>query len=131
VNAFIESINNRTKTELIKIFNKLEKYWETQEFLTGSGYSGATKLILRLLKESYLVLVSERVPRDFLPALTMISFFAIIAERIWYRCALALIVLFSLILIRSVVFMHEKQKTHLGSASSVDVLALYSFIWNL
>lgn len=104
---------------------------ETQEFLTGSGYQVQQAHIAIAKGELFGVGIGKSSQRDFLPAPYNDFIFAIIAEEYGIAGALALIVLFSLILIRGVVFIARKAEDTLGSLLAVGctlTIVLYGFV---
>tara|TARA_R110000868_G_scaffold259361_3_gene517220 strand:+ start:50207 stop:51397 length:1191 start_codon:yes stop_codon:yes gene_type:complete len=104
---------------------------ETQEFLTGSGYQAQQAHIAIAKGEFFGVGIGKSSQRDFLPAPYNDFIFAIIAEEYGIAGALALIVLFSLILIRGVVYIARKAEDTLGSLLAVGctlTIVLYGFV---
>ena len=104
---------------------------ETDEFLTGQGYQAQQAHIAIAKGELLGVGIGKSSQRDFLPAPYNDFIFAIIAEEYGILGAMALIVLFSLILIRGVVFIARKAEDTLGSLLAVGctlTIVLYGFV---
>lgn len=104
---------------------------ETQEFLTGSGYQAQQAHIAIAKGEFMGVGIGKSSQRDFLPAPYNDFIFAIIAEEYGIFGAMSLILLFSLILIRGVVYIARKAEDTLGSLLAVGctlTIVLYGFV---
>jgi cell division protein FtsW len=104
---------------------------ETEEFLTGSGYQ-AQQAHIAIAKGEFLgVGIGKSTQRDFLPAPYNDFIFAIIAEEYGIFGAMSLIVIFSLILIRGVVFIARKAEDTLGALLAIGctlTIVLYGFV---
>jgi len=104
---------------------------ETEEFLTGSGYQ-AQQAHIAIAKGEFLgVGIGKSTQRDFLPAPYNDFIFAIIAEEYGIFGAMSLIVIFSLILIRGVVFIARRAEDTLGALLAVGctlTIVLYGFV---
>ena len=104
---------------------------ETGKFLTGSGYQAQQAHIAIAKGELMGVGIGKSSQRDFLPAPYNDFIFAIIAEEYGMMGAMALIVLFSLILIRGVVYIARKAEDTLGSLLAIGctlTIVLYGFV---
>lgn len=104
---------------------------ETEEFLTGSGYQAQQAHIAIAKGEFFGVGIGKSTQRDFLPAPYNDFIFAIIAEEYGIFGAMSLIVIFSLILIRGVVFIARKSEDTLGALLAVGctlTIVLYGFV---
>ena len=104
---------------------------ETEEFLTGQGYQAQQAHIAIAKGELLGVGIGKSSQRDFLPAPYNDFIFAIIAEEYGIAGAMALIVLFSLILIRGLVYIARKAEDTLGSLLAVGctlTIVLYGFV---
>ncbi len=104
---------------------------ETQEFLTGSGYQAQQAHIAIAKGEFFGVGIGKSTQRDFLPAPYNDFIFAIIAEEYGIFGAMSLIVIFSLILIRGVVFIARKAEDTLGALLAIGctlTIVLYGFV---
>lgn len=104
---------------------------ETQEFLTGSGYQAQQAHIAIAKGEFMGVGIGKSSQRDFLPAPYNDFIFAIIAEEYGIFGAMSLILIFSLILIRGVVYIARKAEDTLGSLLAVGctlTIVLYGFV---
>ena len=104
---------------------------ETDQFLTGSGYQAQQAHIAIAKGEMFGVGIGKSTQRDFLPAPYNDFIFAIIAEEYGIAGAMSLIVLFSLILIRGIVFIARKAEDTLGSLLAVGTtltIVLYGFV---
>ncbi len=104
---------------------------ETQEFLTGSGYQAQQAHIAIAKGEIFGVGIGKSTQRDFLPAPYNDFIFAIIAEEYGIFGAMSLIVIFSLILIRGVVFIARKAEDTLGALLAIGctlTIVLYGFV---
>ncbi len=104
---------------------------ETEEFLTGSGYQAQQAHIAIAKGEFFGVGIGKSTQRDFLPAPYNDFIFAIIAEEYGIFGAMSLIVIFSLILIRGVVFIARRAEDSLGALLAVGctlTIVLYGFV---
>ncbi|MEQ9264295.1 MAG: FtsW/RodA/SpoVE family cell cycle protein [Balneolaceae bacterium] len=104
---------------------------ETEEFLTGSGYQAQQAHIAIAKGEFMGVGIGKSSQRDFLPAPYNDFIFAIIAEEYGIFGAMSLILIFSLILIRGVVYIARKAEDTLGSLLAVGctlTIVLYGFV---
>ena len=104
---------------------------ETDEFLTGNGYQAQQAHIAIAKGEMLGVGIGKSTQRDFLPAPYNDFIFAIIAEEYGIIGAMSLIVIFSLILIRGIVFIARKAEDTLGSLLAVGTtltIVLYGFV---
>ena len=124
---------NQSENRMARIDRYLEqiKNIETEEFLTGSGYQAQQAHIAIAKGELLGVGIGKSTQRDFLPAPYNDFIFAIIAEEYGIIGAMSLIVLFSLILIRGVVFIARKAEDTLGSLLAVGTtltIVLYGFV---
>lgn len=107
------------------------KHIETTEFLTGNGYQAQQAHIAIAKGELFGVGIGKSSQRDFLPAPYNDFIFAIIAEEYGITGAMSLIVIFSLILIRGIVFIARKAEDTLGSLLAVGctlTIVLYGFV---
>jgi len=104
---------------------------ETEEFLTGSGYQAQQGHIAIAKGELFGVGIGKSTQRDFLPAPYNDFIFAIIAEEYGIFGAMSLIVIFSLILIRGVVFVARRAEDTLGALLAIGctlTIVLYGFV---
>ena len=104
---------------------------ETEKFLTVDGYQAQQAHIAIAKGEMFGVGIGKSTQRDFLPAPYNDFIFAIIAEEYGIFGAMSLIVLFSLILIRGIVFIARKAEDTLGSLLAVGTtltIVLYGFV---
>jgi cell division protein FtsW len=104
---------------------------ETEEFLTGSGYQAQQAHIAIAKGELFGVGIGKSTQRDFLPAPYNDFIFAIIAEEYGFFGAMSLIVIFSLILIRGIVFIARKSEDTLGALLAVGctlTIVLFGFV---
>lgn len=104
---------------------------ETQEFITGSGYQAQQAHIAIAKGELFGVGIGKSSQRDFLPAPYNDFIFAIITEEYGIAGALVLVILFSMILIRGVVFIARKAEDTLGSLLAVGctlTIVLYGLV---
>lgn len=104
---------------------------ETDEFLPEEGYQAQQAHIAIAKGEMFGVGIGKSTQRDFLPAPYNDFIFAIIAEEYGIFGAMSLIVLFSLILIRGIVFIARKAEDILGSLLAVGTtltIVLYGFV---
>lgn len=104
---------------------------ETEEFLTGSGYQAQQGHIAIAKGELFGVGIGKSTQRDFLPAPYNDFIFAIIAEEYGIFGAMSLIVIFSLILIRGVVFIARRSEDTLGALLAIGctlTIVLYGFV---
>lgn len=104
---------------------------ETDEFLTGSGYQAQQAHIAIAKGELFGVGIGKSTQRDFLPAPYNDFIFAIIAEEYGFFGAMSLIVIFSLILIRGIVFIARKAEDTLGALLAVGctlTIVLFGFV---
>lgn len=123
-----QSANRQDRVE--QYLNQIRNI-ETEEFLTGSGYQAQQAHIAIAKGELLGVGIGKSSQRDFLPAPYNDFIFAIIAEEYGFAGAMMLIVLFSLILIRGVVFIARKAEDTLGSLLAVGctlTIVLYGFV---
>jgi cell division protein FtsW len=125
----INSSGNRQ--ERIDQYLQQVKHIETDEFLTASGYQ-AQQAHIAIAKGEFLgVGIGKSTQRDFLPAPYNDFIFAIIAEEYGILGAMSLLVIFSLILIRGVVFIARNAEDTLGSLLAVGctlTIVLYGFV---
>ncbi len=104
---------------------------ETEKFLTGSGYQAQQAHIAIAKGELFGVGIGKSTQRDFLPAPYNDFIFAIIAEEYGFFGAMSLIVIFSLILIRGIVFIARKAEDTLGALLAVGctlTIVLFGFV---
>lgn len=104
---------------------------ETERILDGTGRQ-AQQAHIAIAKGEFLgVGIGKSTQRDFLPTPYNDFIFAIIAEEYGIAGAMALIALFSLILIRGVVFIARKAEDTLGALLAVGCtlsIVLYGFV---
>lgn len=123
-----QSANRQDRVE--QYLNQIKNI-ETEQFLTGSGYQAQQAHIAIAKGELLGVGIGKSSQRDFLPAPYNDFIFAIIAEEYGFAGAMMLIILFSLILIRGVVFIARKAEDTLGSLLAVGctlTIVLYGFV---
>jgi len=104
---------------------------ETERILDGTGRQAQQAHIAIAKGELLGVGIGKSTQRDFLPTPYNDFIFAIIAEEYGIAGAMALIALFSLILIRGVVFIARKAEDTLGSLLAVGCtlsIVLYGFV---
>lgn len=104
---------------------------ETEKFLTGSGYQAQQAHIAIAKGEMFGVGIGKSTQRDFLPAPYNDFIFAIIAEEYGILGAMSLIIIFSLILIRGIVFIARKAEDTLGALLALGctlTIVLYGFV---
>jgi len=104
---------------------------ETEEFLSDGGYQAQQAHIAIARGELMGVGIGKSSQRDFLPAPYNDFIFAIIAEEYGFFGAMTLIILYSLILIRGVVFIARKAEDTLGALMAVGftlTIVLYGFV---
>lgn len=124
---------NQSATRKDRIDRYIEqiKHIETEKFLTGSGYQAQQAHIAIAKGELLGVGIGKSTQRDFLPAPYNDFIFAIIAEEYGIIGAMSLLVLFSLILIRGVVFIARKAEDTLGMLLALGTtltIVLYGFV---
>ena len=104
---------------------------ETEQFLTHSGYQAQQAHIAIAKGELFGVGIGKSTQRDFLPAPYNDFIFAIIAEEYGIFGAMSLIVIFSLILIRGIIFIARKAEDSLGAFLAIGctlTIVLYGFV---
>lgn len=104
---------------------------ESGQILQGRGYQAQQAHIAIAQGEFFGVGIGKSTQRDFLPAPYNDFIFAIIAEEYGLFGAMMLIFLFTLILIRGIVFIARKAQDHLGSLLAVActlTLVSYGFV---
>jgi cell division protein FtsW len=103
----------------------------SEHILQGSGYQAQQAHIAIAKGELLGVGIGKSAQRDFLPAPYNDFIFAIIAEEYGLVGAMSLILLFTLILIRGVVFIARNAEDHLGSLIAVActlMIVFYGFV---
>lgn len=103
----------------------------SEQIVQGSGYQAQQAHIAIAKGELLGVGIGKSSQRDFLPAPYNDFIFAIIAEEYGLVGAMALIFIFTLILIRGVVFIARNAEDHLGSLLAVActmMIVLYGFV---
>lgn len=117
--------------------NRIEQYMAhvkeipTDEFLQGSGYQAQQAYIAIARGELFGVGIGKSSQRDFLPAPYNDFIFAIIAEEYGLVGAMALILIYTLILFRGIVFIARKAEDNLGTIMAVActlTIVLYGYI---
>lgn len=104
---------------------------ESTEILRGSGYQAQQAHIAIAKGEMFGVGIGKSSQRDFLPAPYNDFIFAIIAEEYGIIGSLILILIFTLILFRGVVFISKNAEDILGSLLAVGctlTIVLYGFV---
>ncbi|MTI87139.1 MAG: cell division protein FtsW [Balneolaceae bacterium] len=104
---------------------------ESEQILQGSGYQAQQAHIAIAQGEFFGVGIGKSTQRDFLPAPYNDFIFAIIAEEYGLAGAMSLIFLFTLILIRGIVFIARNARDYLGSLLAVGctlTLVAYGFV---
>ncbi|WP_020402703.1 FtsW/RodA/SpoVE family cell cycle protein [Gracilimonas tropica] len=103
----------------------------SEHIIQGSGYQAQQAHIAIARGELMGVGIGKSAQRDFLPAPYNDFIFAIIAEEYGLFGAMSLILIFTLILIRGVVFISRKAEDNLGSLLAVActlMIVLYGFV---
>ncbi|MFD2532904.1 FtsW/RodA/SpoVE family cell cycle protein [Gracilimonas halophila] len=103
----------------------------SEQILQGSGYQAQQAHIAIAKGELLGVGIGKSSQRDFLPAPYNDFIFAIIAEEYGLIGAMSLIFIFTLILIRGIVFVARNAEDHLGSLLAVActlTIVLYGFV---
>ena len=103
----------------------------TEKILQGSGYQAQQAHIAIARGELLGVGIGKSAQRDFLPAPYNDFIFAIIAEEYGLLGAMALIFIYTLILIRGIVFIARKAEDNLGMLLAVActlLIVLYGYI---
>tara|TARA_R100000908_G_C3757246_1_gene152088 strand:+ start:7934 stop:9124 length:1191 start_codon:yes stop_codon:yes gene_type:complete len=103
----------------------------SEHIIQGSGYQAQQAHIAIARGELFGVGIGKSAQRDFLPAPYNDFIFAIIAEEYGLFGAMSLILIFTLILIRGVVFIARNAEDHLGSMLAVActlMIVLYGFV---
>lgn len=103
----------------------------SEEILRGNGYQAQQAYIAIARGETFGVGLGKSAQRDFLPASYNDFIFAIIAEEHGLVGALGLLSLFTLILIRGIVFIARKAEDTLGKLVATGytvVIVLYGFV---
>jgi cell division protein FtsW len=103
----------------------------SENIIQGSGYQAQQAHIAIARGELFGVGIGKSAQRDFLPAPYNDFIFAIIAEEYGLVGAMSLILIFTLILIRGVVFIARNAEDHLGSMLAVActlMIVLYGFV---
>lgn len=103
----------------------------SEQIIQGSGYQAQQAHIAIARGELFGVGIGKSAQRDFLPAPYNDFIFAIIAEEYGLFGAMSLILIFTLILIRGVVFVARNAEDHLGSMLAVActlMIVLYGFV---
>ncbi|MCH2451077.1 MAG: putative lipid II flippase FtsW [Gracilimonas sp.] len=103
----------------------------SEQILQGSGYQAQQAHIAIARGELFGVGIGKSVQRDFLPAPYNDFIFAIIAEEYGLLGSMSLIFIFTLILIRGVVFIARNAEDHLGVLLAVGctlMIVLYGFV---
>ena len=117
--------------------NRIDQYFEqvksieTEQFLTQSGYQAQQAHIAIAKGELFGVGIGKSTQRDFLPAPYNDFIFAIIAEEYGIFGAMSLIIIFSLILIRGIIFIARKAEDSLGALLAIGctlTIVLYGFV---
>ncbi|MFN1834712.1 FtsW/RodA/SpoVE family cell cycle protein [Balneola sp. MJW-20] len=124
---------NQSANRLDRIEQYVEqiKHIETEKTLNGSGYQAQQAHIAIARGELLGVGIGKSSQRDFLPAPYNDFIFAIIAEEYGLFGAMSLIFLFTLILIRGVVFIARNAEDQLGMLLAVGctlTLVMYGFV---
>ena len=104
---------------------------ESSEILQGRGYQAQQAHIAIAKGELMGVGIGKSSQRDFLPAPYNDFIFAIIAEEYGIMGAMALILIFTMILIRGVVFISRNAEDSLGSLLAVGctlMIVLYGYV---
>ncbi|MDR9417833.1 FtsW/RodA/SpoVE family cell cycle protein [Gracilimonas sp.] len=103
----------------------------SDHFIQGSGYQAQQAHIAIAKGELLGVGIGKSTQRDFLPAPYNDFIFAIIAEEYGLVGTMTLILMFTLILFRGVVFIARNAEDHLGSLLAVGctlMIVLYGFV---
>ncbi|MFY0683674.1 MAG: cell division protein FtsW [Balneola sp.] len=104
---------------------------ESGKILQGSGYQAQQAHIAIAKGEMFGVGIGKSAQRDFLPAPYNDFIFAIIAEEYGIFGAMSLILIFTLILFRGVVFISKNAEDTLGSLLAIGctlTIVLYGFV---
>ena len=103
----------------------------SDKIIQGSGYQAQQAHIAIARGELLGVGIGKSAQRDFLPAPYNDFIFAIIAEEYGLAGAMSLILIFTLILVRGIVFIARNAEDHLGSLLAVActlMIVLYGFV---
>jgi len=124
---------NMSENRQSRIDNYLQqvKNIESEQILQGSGYQAQQAHIAIAKGEIFGVGIGKSSQRDFLPAPYNDFIFAIIAEEYGIFGAMSLILIFTLILFRGVVFISKNAEDTLGSLLAVGctlTIVLYGFV---
>ncbi len=124
---------NMSENRQSRIDNYLQqvKNIESEQILQGSGYQAQQAHIAIAKGEMFGVGIGKSSQRDFLPAPYNDFIFAIIAEEYGIFGAMSLILIFTLILFRGVVFISKNAEDTLGSLLAVGctlTIVLYGFV---